>query len=88
MSELPAEVPTVAAEGGTIIDPNVHITSTTSTNIETETRGSRTFLPNRSPSRPTATATCRPQMWVQHVSEGQTNDPPQEGTGSAESSFI
>ena len=26
-------------------------------------------------------------MWVQHVSEGQTNDPPPEGTGSAESSL-
>ena len=33
------------------------------------------------------TATCRPQMWVQCVSEGQTNDPPPEGTGSAESSL-
>ena len=33
------------------------------------------------------TATCRPQTWVQHVSEGQTNDPPPEGTGSAESSL-
>ena len=26
-------------------------------------------------------------MWVQHVSQGQTNDPPPEGTGSAESSL-
>ena len=26
-------------------------------------------------------------MWVQHVSEGDTNDPPPEGTGSAESSL-
>ena len=34
---------------------------------ETETRSPRTFLPNGSPSRPTATATCRPRMWVQHV---------------------
>ena len=28
---------------------------------ETETRSPRTFLPNGSPSRPTATATCRPR---------------------------
>ena len=26
-------------------------------------------------------------MWVQHVSEGQINGPPKEGTGSAESSL-
>ena len=87
MLELPEEVPTVAAEGDTIINPNVPITSTTTTITETETRGPRTFLPNRSLSRPTATATCRPQTWVQHVSEGQTNDPPPEGTGSAEGSL-
>ena len=39
---------------------------------ETETRSPRTFLPNGSPSRPTATATCRLRMWVQHIS-GRTN---------------
>ena len=60
MLELPEEVPTVAAEGDAIINPNVPITSTTTTITETETRGPRTFLPNGSPSRPTATATCRP----------------------------
>ena len=38
------------------------------------------------PSRPTATATCRPWTWVQCVLEGQINEPSQEGTGSAESS--
>ena len=42
---------------------------------------------NGSPSRPTATATCRPWTWVHHVSEGQINEPSQEGTGSAESSL-
>ena len=46
MSELPVEVPTVAAEGDTIINLNVPITSATTTNIETETRGPRIFLPN------------------------------------------
>ena len=77
----------VAAEGDTTISPNIPITSTTTTITETETRGPRTFLPNGSPSRPTATATCRPQTWVQHVLEGQINYPPPEGTGSAESSL-
>ena len=37
---------------------------------ETDTRSPRTFLPNGSPSRPTATGTCRLRTWVQHISEG------------------
>ena len=45
------------------------------------------FLPNGSASRPTATATCRPQMCVQCVSEGWTNGPPPDGTGSRDSSL-
>ena len=85
--EPPAEVPSVAAEGDTTINPNIPITSTTPTITETETRSPRTLLPNELPSRPTATATCRPQMWVQCVSQGQINYPPPEGTGSAESSL-
>ena len=56
--ELPEEVPTVAAEGDTTINPNVPTVSTTTT--ITETRSPRTLLPNRLPSRPTVTATCRP----------------------------
>ena len=52
---------------------------------ETETRSPRTFLPNGSPSRPTATATCRLRMWVQCVSEGQINEPTQDDTHSTES---
>ena len=87
MLELPAEIPTVAAERDTIINPNVPIASTTTTITETETRGPGTFLPNGSPSRPTATATCRPQMWIQCVLEGQLNDPTPDGTGSTESSL-
>ena len=47
----------------------------------------RSFLPNGSPSRPTATATCRPQMWFQRVSEGWTNVPRPHGTDLAESSL-
>ena len=84
-SELPVETSAVNSEGNTI-NLNIPVTSATPTVTETETRSPRTFLPNGSPSRPTATATCRPWMWVQHVSEGQINEPSQEGTGSAESS--
>ena len=52
---------------------------------ETETRSPRTFLPNGSPSRPTATATCRPRTWVQCISEGQINEPTPDDTHSTES---
>ena len=86
-SELPEEVPTVAAEGATAIMSTVPTTSATITITGTEAGSPRTFLPNGSPSRPTATATCRPQMWVQCVSEGWTNGPPPDGTGSIERSL-
>ena len=33
--------------------------------VEPETTFSRMYLPSGSPPRPTATATCRPQTWVQ-----------------------
>ena len=55
-------------------------------NTEPETRRPRTFLPNGSPPRPTATATCRPRMWVQCILEGQINEPTQDDTHSTESS--
>ena len=87
-SEPPVETPTATSEGDITLNFNIPVTTATPTITETETRSPRTFLPNGSPSRPTATATCRPQMWVQHVSEGQINEPPQEGTSSAESSLI
>ena len=88
--ELPTETST-DIPGGNIMNLNIHITSATpivteAETTETEARSSRTFLPNGSPSRPTATATCRPQTWVQHVSEGQINEPSQEGADSAGSS--
>ena len=85
MSELPVEVPTVTSEENVTLNLNIPTTSATPTITEAETRSSRTLLSNGSPSRPTATATCRPQMWVQSVLEGQINEPSQEGTGSAES---
>ena len=68
-----------------MINLNIPITSATPTVTVTETENPRTFLPNGLPSRPTATATCRPRTWVV-VSEGQINEPSREGTGSAESS--
>ena len=33
------------------------------------------------------TATCRPQTWLQRVSEGWTNVPPPDGTNLGESSL-
>ena len=70
------------------MDLNIPVTSAIPTVTETETRSPRTILPNGSHSRPTATATCRQWIWVQHVLEGQINEPSQEGTGSAESRLI
>ena len=87
MSELLVEVPTVTSERNVTLNLNIPVTSATSTVTETETRSPRTFLPNGSPSRPTATATCRPWMWVQLVLEGQINEPFWECTGLAESSL-
>ena len=45
----------------------------------------QTYLPNGSPPRPTATATCRPQTWVQCVSEGQIKEPTREDGDSSRS---
>ena len=52
---------------------------------ETEVRSPRSFLPSESPPRPTATAACRPRMWVQHISEGQINEPTPDDARSSES---
>ena len=52
---------------------------------EPETTCPQTYLPNRSPPRPTATATCRPQTWVQCVSEGQIEEPTREDGDSSRS---
>ena len=41
---------------------------------EPETSHVRTFLSSGSPPRPTATATLRPQTWVQRISEGQIEE--------------
>ena len=62
--ELPTETSTDVL-GGNTMNLNIPVTSATpivteAETTETEARSSRTFLPNRSPSRPTTTATCRP----------------------------
>ena len=81
-----------------VCDGNENDVPTTSTSVvdttpvipkaettEMETQSPRTFLPNGSPSRPTATATCRPRTWVQCILEGQINEPTQDNTHSIES---
>ena len=86
-TELPAEI-TTDVSGGNAPHMNIPVVSSTPIETETtegETRSPRTFLPSGSPSRPTATATCRLQTWVQCVSEGQINVPTREGEDSAES---
>ena len=65
----------------------VPTTSTTTTTTGAETGSPRSFLPNGSPSRLTTTATCRPQTWVQRVSEGWTHNPPPDSTELGESSL-
>ena len=85
-TELPVETTAVTSEGNTM-NLNIHVTSATPIVTETETISPRTFLPNGSLYTPTVTPTCRPWMWVQHVSEGQINESSQEGTGSVESSL-
>ena len=52
---------------------------------EPETPLSRTYLPSGSPPRLTATATCRPRTWVQHISEGQVEEHSGEDENSEES---
>ena len=52
---------------------------------EPETTSSRMYLPSGSPPRPTATATCRPQTWVQRISEGQIEEHSREDEDSEES---
>ena len=73
-TELPVET-SADASGGNTMNLNIPVTSATPIVTEAETRSPRIFLPSGSPSRPTTTATCRPRTWVQHVLEGQINEP-------------
>ena len=52
---------------------------------EPETTSPGTYLPSGSPPRPTATATCRPQTWVQCISDGQIEEQSREDEDSLES---
>ena len=93
MLGLPEEVPVTTTVRTTLETSTPAITSTVpTTSTATITTGAeagspRSFLSNGSPSRPTVTATCRPQTWVQRVSEGWTNVPPLDGTDLEESSL-
>ena len=81
-TELPAETTTTTDVSGRNAPVNIPVASSAPIETETtegETRSPRTFLPNGSPSRPTATITCRLQTWVQCVSEGQINEHTREG---------
>ena len=42
-------------------------------------------LPERTVPHPTVTATCRPRMWMQQLTEGQTAEPRRESGSSNES---
>ena len=85
------ETPITTTGGATIetstltTTPTVLATSTTAAAADVGMGSSSPFLPNGSPSRPTVTATCRPQTWVQRISEGWTGVPPPDGTESGES---
>ena len=52
---------------------------------EPGTASPQVYLPNGSPPRPTATATCRPWTWVQCISEGQIKEHSREDEDSVES---
>ena len=79
---IPEEVSTTTASGIPLeisppaITSTVPTTSTTITTTRAGTGSPRSFLPNGSSSSPTATATCRPQTWVQRVLEGWTHISP------------
>ena len=48
------------------------------------TSSPRISLPEGSPSCPTVKATCRPRMWMQQLTEGQTSEPQREDASSSE----
>ena len=76
------EVPVTTATGVSEIDtPPVSHDLIETEPTEPGTTSPRTYLPNGSPPRPTATATCRPQTWVQHISEGQIEEHSREDEG-------
>ena len=87
--ELPEELPTVTTGRTTLASTPAHNYYCFSYFCTPRTTGAEagSFLPYGSPSRPTATATCRPQIWVKRVSEGWTNVLHPDDTVSRESSL-
>ena len=80
------EVPTTTTASVSQIDtPPVSSAPVVTEPAELETPSPRTFLLSGSPPRPTATATCRPRTWVQHISEGQIEEHSREDDHSLES---
>ena len=77
-----SEVPTTTVVTTTISTP-------TSQNIgDTDLRGTDSpwiSLPEGTVPCPTVTATCRPRMWMQQLTEGQMAEPRREGDSSNES---
>ena len=88
------EAPTTT-EGATIethtitTSPAAITTSTTlgTTPTNARTGGTSPFPPNGTTFRPTTTATCRPQMWVQRISEEWTGMPPLEDADLGDSNL-
>ena len=81
-----SEVPVMTATGVSQIDtPPVSHDPIETEPIEPGTASPQTYVPNGSPPRPTATATCRPRTWVQHISEGQIDEHSREDEDSLES---
>ena len=61
---------------------------TSPTMVDTNLRGTgspRISLPERTVPHPTITTTCRPRMWMQQLTEGQTIEPRREIDSSNES---
>ena len=90
MSTVTVPMSTVTVPMSTVTVPQITAPSASSTHYEIEptepeTPSARTFLPSGLPPRPTATATCRPRMWVQHISEGQIEEHSREDEDSVES---
>ena len=66
-------------------------TTTPPITVDVELRGTgspRISLPKGPLSHPTVTATCRPRMWMQQITEGQTNEPRREDISSSESNTV
>ena len=83
------EVPTTSTANVPQIDsPSASSTHDEVEPTEPETPSARTFLPSGLPPRPIATTTCRPQTWVQHISEGQIKEHAREDEDSEENDTL